>query len=87
MKDQKIVFFDGYCNLCNTSVDFILKRDKTKQFKFASLQGETAKELLPKDLLDNPESLVLYHNESISLKSSAALEIAKQLRFPWSLFS
>ncbi len=42
-----IIFFDGECGFCNESVQFVLKRDKDKQFLFAPLQGETAKEWIP----------------------------------------
>lgn len=87
MRDDKIIFFDGVCNLCNGAVYFITKRDKNSTFKFASLQGETASILIPKDFISNLDSLVLYDNGSILIKSSAALDIARELSLPWSLFS
>ena len=43
---MKIVFFDGYCSLCNALVDWLIRIDKSNQLKFASLQGETAAKLL-----------------------------------------
>ena len=46
-KDHKtIILFDGICNLCNGAVQFLLKRDKKKQFMFASLQSDASKNLL-----------------------------------------
>ena len=47
LRQNPIVFFDGVCNLCNRSVNMILRADREKVFRFASLQGETAKNLLP----------------------------------------
>ena len=43
---EKIILFDGVCNLCNSSVQFIIKRDPNGHFKFASLQSETGQKLL-----------------------------------------
>jgi len=43
---MKVVFFDGHCSICNASVDWLMKVDKTGELKFASLQGETASKLL-----------------------------------------
>jgi GTPase involved in cell partitioning and DNA repair len=42
MPDERIIlFFDGVCNLCNSWVDFLVRRDKRKQFRYAPLQGTT----------------------------------------------
>ncbi len=73
---SNIVFFDGVCNLCNWSVDFILKHDKKEHFSFASLQGETAKQYVLTEL-----SSVIYINESGEVfdKSDAVIEIAPHL--------
>ena len=43
MPDQRIILFDGVCNLCNSAVNFVIKRDKTSVLKFASLQSEERK--------------------------------------------
>src|SRR6478735_6206585 len=48
MSSKYIVLFDGVCNLCNGSVQFILKRDRNKKFLFGSLQGKTGQEYLHK---------------------------------------
>lgn len=82
---KPIVFFDGVCNLCNSSVQFIIKRDKLDTFRFASLQSEVAIALLPKELVseDNLQSLVLLQNEKVLTRSSAALNIARKLQGLW----
>lgn len=78
-----LILFDGVCNLCNASVDFIIKRDKG-YFKFASLQSEFVRQLLPNLLVgENPESIILYENGEVFTKSTAALKIASHLQFPW----
>ena len=82
-----VIFFDGVCNLCNTSVQFIIKRDKADQFRFASLQSEYAQEVLPNDLTvpEALQSIILRHNGKIMKKSTAALTIAKKLSGGWPL--
>ena len=86
---QHIVLFDGVCNLCNGSVQFILKHEKFPIFRFASIQSETGKELLtwcrlPTDFSD---AVIYLENGNIHLGSTAALRIGQTLRFPWSVIS
>ena len=79
--DKAIVLFDGVCNLCNSSVKFIINHDSKNHFQFAPLQSEKGKELLRDFNIDNVEleSFVLIENNKIYLKSTAALRIAKHL--------
>lgn len=87
MHNKPIVFFDGVCNLCSSSVQFILKHDKKNSFYFASLQGETAKIKL-KDFFDAgnaTDSIILMKEDSIYSKSTAVIQIARQLVFPYNL--
>lgn len=85
--EKPIILFDGVCNLCNSSVQFVIKRDKKEQFLFASLQSDYAKENLPKELSSNSalQSIVLKEKDTIKTKSSAALAIAKRLSGLWSM--
>lgn len=87
MKKNKIILFDGVCNLCSSSVQFIIERDKEDHFKFASLQSDYAQEILKKNNLDTSsfDSIVLVDGDKIHQKSGAALRIAKDLDFPWNL--
>ncbi|MBN6206660.1 thiol-disulfide oxidoreductase DCC family protein [Ralstonia pickettii] len=81
-----LILFDGECNFCDSSVQFIIQRDDKKRFKFASLQGESGKELLSKhDVSKNIDSLILLENNKVYYKSAAALRIAKQLKGAWRL--
>jgi len=84
-----ILFFDGHCNLCNNSVDFVITRDKKRVFRFAPLQGETAKDVLGVVNIDleHPDSFVLSKDNKVYFRSTAALMVARQLGFPWSLTS
>ena len=79
--EDKIILFDGVCNLCNGAINFIIKHDPKGIFKFASLQGETGQKLLAQHTIDPQEtdSIVLIDNDQVSVKSSAALRIAKNL--------
>lgn len=87
MKKNKIILFDGVCNLCSSSVQFIIERDIEDHFKFASLQSDYAQEILKKNNLDTSsfDSIVLVDGDKIHQKSGAALRIAKDLDFPWNL--
>lgn len=78
---HKIVLFDGVCNLCNSSVNFVIKRDKKNIFKFAPLQSEIGRELTSKFSIDTSkvDSIILIDGEKHYEKSSAALYIAKNL--------
>ncbi len=82
----RIVLFDGECNLCNHSVQFIIQRDPDSQFNFCSLQSETGQELLKKHQLPAElQSLVLVQNERAYIRSSGALRIARRLQGAWPL--
>lgn len=82
---KSIVFFDGVCNLCNSSIDFIIQRDKNNHFLVGALQDEVSKKVLANydvqaDYLD---SLVLLEEGKIFYKSTAALKITKSLSGLW----
>lgn len=88
MNEHKpIILFDGICNLCNRSVQFIIKKDKKKQFLFASLQGKTGQELLQRFGLpvNDLNSFVLVEEDKVYRRSTAALRIAKKLGGGWKL--
>ena len=52
-KGAKIIVFDGVCNLCNSAIQFVIKRDKKKQFFYTSLQGDLGKKLLAERNIDS----------------------------------
>jgi predicted DCC family thiol-disulfide oxidoreductase YuxK len=88
MEEKPIVLFDGVCNFCNYWVNFAIKRDKKKKLKFTTLQGATAKQLLPQYHI-NPTSLssVLFIDKGkVYTQSSASLRICKYMDGGWKLF-
>ena len=89
LERQKIILFDGVCNLCNGSVVFILQREKEPVFQFASIQSEAGKVLLLWSCLpeDYSQAVVLIEYGRIYLGSTAALKIGQTLKFPWSFVS
>lgn len=85
---EPVILFDGVCNFCNYWVNFAIKRDRKKKLKFTTLQGETAKQLLPQYNI-NPTSLssvILIDNGKAYTQSSAAIRICKYLNGGWKLF-
>ncbi|AWM14957.1 thiol-disulfide oxidoreductase DCC family protein [Flavobacterium sp. NRK F10] len=87
-KDKKIILFDGVCNLCNTSVQFIIKHDPKDVFRFVAIQSETGQELIRYLGIDTSktDSIILYEpGMAYYFKAEAALRIAKELKSGYSL--
>lgn len=86
--EKHLIYFDGVCNLCNNSVDFIIQRDLKEHFIFDSLQSSYAKLLVPEYNEERFDSILLRTAQGEWLqKSDAALFIAKRLRgWPSQLF-
>lgn len=85
--NKKIVLFDGVCNLCSSSVQFMINHDKKNQFLFGSLQGNTGQAYLTKYNLqaDQFNSFMLIENEILYTRSTAALRMLKHLGGGWQL--
>jgi len=83
-----IVLFDGVCNLCESTVRFIIRRDRAANFRFCPLQSDVAKMLLKKhDFSDDAlDSVLLLSNGVVHRKSRAALRIARKLDGAWPVF-
>lgn len=82
-----VIFFDGFCNLCNGAVQFTIERDQNAVFKFSSLQSDYAKEkLTPYNIAPQQgESMVLLEDGKVYQRSSAALRVARKLSGLWPL--
>lgn len=82
-----LILFDGYCNLCNTSIQYIIKNDKKKLLLFTALSSVKSKEILANqsDTIKSLDSILLYYNDKLYYKSSAVLKIAKLLGGIYSL--
>ena len=82
-----IVLFDGVCNLCNGAIQFLLKRDRNKQFLVGSLQGKTGQEYLAKYHLNSDQyhSFLLIEGNVLYTRSTAVLRTLKHLGRGWQL--
>ena len=78
---QQIVFFDGVCQLCNRSVNFLIKQDQKSVLKFASLQSAYAQNVVPKTLLNHEklDSIIVYTDGKFYDRSTAVLKLCKIL--------
>jgi predicted DCC family thiol-disulfide oxidoreductase YuxK len=87
VNSKPILLFDGVCNLCAGSVQFIIKRDPGAQLKFASLQSDAGKKLLEAhDLpVGHLKSLVLIENGKAYTRSTGALRVSRYLNAAWPL--
>ena len=85
--NQNIVFFDGECVICNGFFQFLLKRDKQNKLQFGTLQSEATKSFVFKNTNKEipSDSLLVWHNNKLHIKSSAALHAISTLGGPWKL--
>jgi predicted DCC family thiol-disulfide oxidoreductase YuxK len=84
--DDPVVLFDGECNLCSHSVNFLLRHDRAEILRFASLQSEVARRLVGDRLGDRPidaDTIVLVVGERLYMRSDAVLRVAGLLPWPW----
>lgn len=90
LTDHPVILFDGVCNLCNSSVQFIIRRDPKSYFRFAALQSDKGRELISlygQTVADPPDSVILVDANGIHIRTDAALRIAKRLSGLWPAFS
>lgn len=82
---NNIIFFDGVCNLCNSSVNFVIDRDPEAKFTFAPLQSDFANDTLKSTNVDSHdlESIIFLSNGKFYSRSRAALEIANKMKGIW----
>lgn len=83
-ENQSIVLFDGVCNLCNSAIRFIIKRDKEKIFKLSPLQSSFSEDLNQQFHFKQPDlnSIILIENNKVYYKSTAVLRVVKKLNGP-----
>jgi len=81
---KPLILFDGYCNLCSASVQFILKYERSPVFYFSSLQSNFVKENYPElhHETTDPDTVILIENNEIHYRSDAALKISRRLKSP-----
>lgn len=89
-RDKKIILFDGVCNLCDATVQFLIKHDKKDVFRFVALQSELGQEIVRYIGIDTSkvDSIILYEpGKAYYYKAQAALEIASEIGGFYSLLS
>ena len=89
-KNKQLILFDGVCNLCNSSIQYVIKYDEKNLFMFAPLESDVGQTVIKAYKIDTKktDSILLYSNTNgLSVKSSAALKIAKHLNFPLNLMT
>ena len=74
-----IVFFDGVCNLCQGSVRYLIKHDKKGVLKFASLQGNYAKDFVNETEIQSMQSIMFLDDKMLYKKSTAVLKLSRLL--------
>lgn len=84
-----VVLFDGVCNLCNGAVQFLLRRDRNRRFRFAALQSAAGQALLRQHGIATaaPETIVVVEAGRARVRSGAALLLARRLPWPWPLLA
>jgi len=87
-ENPSVILYDGYCNLCNGSVHFVIRRDRKNKFRYASLDSDAGRSLLSSAVIDKQggDSIVYLENEKIFLRSTAVLRILLKLGRGWQIF-
>jgi predicted DCC family thiol-disulfide oxidoreductase YuxK len=78
-----VVFFDGVCGLCNSTVNFLISQDHQGRLRFAPLQGEIAAQLVPQAVRSSLNTFVFLSNGSLYYRSTALARILMQLGGVW----
>lgn len=87
MEDHPIILFDGVCNLCNSTVNFVIKRDKKSVLRFATLQSNIADKILAINPIEKNDlsSFVFIEKNKAYTRSTAALRVCRYMNSMWPL--
>lgn len=85
MDQHAVILFDGVCNFCNSSVQFVIKRDSKRYFRYAPLQSEFGQNQLKRYglPLESFGSFILIEDDKAFTRSTAALRVARKLSGAW----
>ncbi|MBI2794313.1 MAG: DUF393 domain-containing protein [Ignavibacteria bacterium] len=81
--NNPIVIFDGVCNLCNATVDFLITHDRTSTLRFTSFQGKGAELLVDFGIIEMPVTIYVIDNNTLYSESTAILYLTQFLPFPY----
>ncbi len=89
LDENPVILFDGVCHLCHSSVNFVLRKDKKEQFRFAPLKSEVANQLLNKANYHKtlPDSVVLIDQGIVYIESDASLRVLYLLGGVWKILA
>jgi len=79
----KLVYFDGFCGVCNRFIDFLIRHDRHGRLRYAPLQGNTARARLPAEYITELSTLVFEENGRLSTESTAAIRVIGTLGGVW----
>jgi predicted DCC family thiol-disulfide oxidoreductase YuxK len=85
--EDSIIFFDGVCGLCNGFVDFVLRIDHSALFKFSPLQSDFAAQRLPKEYINDLDSVVVIIDGNVLRKGAAVFAVFQKLGGAWAILS
>ncbi len=87
--EDRVVLFDGVCNLCNGWVRFLIKRDRKARLRLASVQSDAGKAILAACGLptDQYDTMVFVEKGRAYVKSTAFLRVVRYFPWPWPLLS
>ena len=78
---NNIVFFDGVCNVCDKTVEFILKYDKDHMFSFSSLQSQFAQDFFKEHKMKvSLDTIVVFCDGNFLKRSNAILYVLRNLK-------
>lgn len=85
MNDKPVILFDGVCNYCNAIINFIIRQDKKKVFRFATLQSDFGQKILKENNLPTEtfETFILLDKKRLFFKSTAGLRLYSKLPWYW----
>ena len=85
MNDGPIILFDAMCVLCSANAQFVLRHDRARRYRLASIQGEMGQELCRRFGIDpnNPDTIIVVQGDQALRNSDAVLAIYNGLGWPW----
>jgi predicted DCC family thiol-disulfide oxidoreductase YuxK len=85
--DERVVLFDGVCKLCSAWARFLIRFDKHRVFKLATLQSDEGQAILTWPGLPTLyyQTMVLIEGPRAFTRSSAFIRVLMRLPFPWPL--
>lgn len=85
---DNVLFFDGECGFCNSTIQFILSNETDKTLTFSSLQSEYAERFFnQKNININLDTIYFFENDKIYDRSTAFIKLSKHLKRPYSFLS